>query len=386
MEFVNKGYLFLLLLLIPYVLWYCLYRKHATPTMRMSDTHAYLAVGKSWRTRLIHLPMVLRMLTFTMLVLILARPQTHHSWGTRTVEGIDIMLAMDVSTSMLAEDLRPNRMEAAKDVAAEFISGRPDDNIGLTIFAGEAFTQCPMTNDHQSLLNLLHNVRTDIAARGLIEDGTAVGMGLANAVSRLKDSKAKSKVVILLTDGSNNRGDISPLTAAEIAKSLGIRVYTVGVGTNKVARYPLPVGGTVQYINVPVEIDTKTLSEIARTTDGKFYRATNTDELKQIYQDIDTLEKTKFDVKKFSKRNDAYQPFAVIAILALLLEILLRLTILRIALDAVEGEPQKAKKRHREIRRPSTGGTDDGKPFFLPPNREVLATHGCFGASHRDVG
>jgi Ca-activated chloride channel family protein len=230
---------------------------------------------------------------------------------------------------MLAEDLRPNRMEAAKDVAAEFISGRPDDNIGLTIFAGEAFTQCPMTNDHQSLLNSLHNVRTDIAARGLIEDGTAVGMGLANAVSRLKDSKAKSKVVILLTDGSNNRGDISPLTAAEIAKSLGIRVYTVGVGTNKVARYPLPVGGTVQYINVPVEIDTKTLSEIARTTDGKFYRATNTDELKQIYQDIDTLEKTKFDVKKFSKRNDAYQPFAVIAILALLLEILLRLTILR---------------------------------------------------------
>ena len=329
MEFVNKGYLFLLLLLIPYVLWYCLYRKHATPTMRMSDTHAYLNVGRSWRTRLIHLPMILRMIVFTMLVLILARPQTRHSWGTRTVEGIDIMLAMDVSTSMLAEDLRPNRMEAAKEVAAEFISGRPDDNIGLTIFAGEAFTQCPMTNDHQSLLNMLHNVRTDIAARGLIEDGTAVGMGLANAVSRLKDSKAKSKVVILLTDGSNNRGDISPLTAAEIAKSLGIRVYTVGVGTNKVARYPMPVGGTVQYINVPVEIDTKTLGEIARKTDGKFYRATNTDELKQIYQDIDTLEKTKFDVKKFSKRNDAYQPFAAVAILALLLEILLRMTVLR---------------------------------------------------------
>ena len=329
MEFVNKEYLFLLLLLIPYVLWYFLYRKRVSPTMRMSDTHAYLNVGKSWRTRLLHLPMILRMITFTMLVLILARPQTHHSWGTRTVEGIDIMLAMDVSTSMLAEDLRPNRMEAAKEVAAEFISGRPDDNIGLTIFAGEAFTQCPMTNDHQSLLNLLHNVRTDIAARGLIEDGTAVGMGLANAVSRLKDSKAKNKVVILLTDGSNNRGDISPLTAAEIAKSLGIRVYTVGVGTNKVARYPMPVGGTVQYINVPVEIDTKTLGEIARKTDGKFYRATNTDELKQIYQDIDTLEKTKFDVKKFSKRNDAYQPFAAIAILMLLLEIVLRMTVLK---------------------------------------------------------
>ena len=165
-----------------------------------------------------------------------------------------VMLAMDVSTSMLAEDLKPNRIEAAKQVAAEFIAGRPNDNIGLSIFAGEAFTQCPMTTDHASLMNLLQNVRTDIAARGLIEDGTAIGMGLANAVSRLKDSKAKSKVVILLTDGSNNRGDISPMTAAEIAKSLGIRVYTIGVGTNKVAPYPMPVAGGVQYVNIPVEI------------------------------------------------------------------------------------------------------------------------------------
>ena len=186
-----------------------------------------------------------------------------------------------------------------------------------------------MTTDHQSLVNVLHNVRTDIAARGLIEDGTAVGMGLANAVSRLEKSKSKSKVVILLTDGSNNRGEISPMTAAQIAKSLGIRVYTIGVGTNRVARYPMAVGGTTQYINVPVEIDTKTLSDIARTTDGHFYRATNTQELKQIYHDIDQLEKTKFDVKKYSKRNDAYQPFALAALLALLLELLLRLTLLR---------------------------------------------------------
>lgn len=163
---------------------------------------------------------ILRVVTFVLVVIILARPQTYNSWGKRTVEGIDIMLAMDVSTSMLAEDLKPNRIEAAKSVASEFISGRPDDNIGLTIFAGEAFTQCPMTTDHNSLINLLQNVRTDIAARGLIEDGTAIGMGLANAVGRLKDSKTKSKVVILLTDGSNNMGDISPLTAANIAKSL----------------------------------------------------------------------------------------------------------------------------------------------------------------------
>ena len=236
---------------------------------------------------------------------------------------------MDVSTSMLAEDLKPNRIEAAKDVAADFISGRPDDNIGLTIFAGEAFTQCPMTTDHASLLNLLQNVRTDIAARGLIQDGTAIGMGLANAISRLKGSKAKSKVVILLTDGSNNMGDISPMTSAQIAKSLGIRVYTIAVGTNKVAPYPMPVGGTVQYVNMPVDIDTKTLGDIAATTDGNFYRATNTAQLKKIYKDIDQLEKTKMDVKKFSKRYEAYQPFALAAVLLLLLEILLRNTVLR---------------------------------------------------------
>jgi len=239
------------------------------------------------------------------------------------------MLAMDVSTSMLAEDLKPNRIEAAKEVASEFISGRPNDNIGLTIFAGEAFTQCPMTVDHASLLNLLRNVRTDIAARGLIQDGTAIGMGLANAITRLKNSKTKSKVIILLTDGSNNMGDISPMTAAQIAQSMGIRVYTIAVGTNKVAPYPMPVGGTIQYVNIPVDIDTKTLSDIAATTEGNFYRATNTKELKRIYQDIDKLEKTKMNVKKFSKHYEAYQPFAIAAIISLLLEILLRNTMLR---------------------------------------------------------
>lgn len=329
MEFANKEYFLLLLLLIPYILWYFLDNKKKEPTLRMSDTFAYLYAPKSWKVRLVHLPMVLRCIVFSLVVIVLARPQTHNSWGSRTVEGIDIMLAMDVSTSMLAEDLRPNRMEAAKDVAAEFISDRPTDNIGFTIFAGESFTQCPMTTDHASLLNLLQNVRTDMAAMGLIEDGTAIGMGLANAVSRLKDSKAKSKVVILLTDGSNNRGDISPITAAQIAKSLGIRVYTIGVGTNKVARYPMPVAGGVQYVNIPVEIDNKTLSEIAALTDGNFYRATNNKELQQIYHDIDKLEKSKMNVKKFSKRYEAYQPFALVAVLLLLLEILLRNTVLR---------------------------------------------------------
>ncbi|MBR4699486.1 MAG: VWA domain-containing protein [Prevotella sp.] len=329
MEFANKEYFLLLLLLIPYLLWYFMYRKKSEPTMQMSDTYAYQFAPKSWRMRIMGLPMLLRCLTFILLVVVLARPQTHNAWDSKTVEGIDIMLAMDVSTSMLAEDLRPNRMEAAKDVAREFISGRPTDNIGLTIFAGEAFTQCPMTTDHASLLNLLQNVRTDIAASGLMSDGTAVGMGLANAVSRLKNSKTKSKVVILLTDGSNNMGDLSPMTSAQIAKSLGIRVYTIGVGTNKVARYPMPVAGGVQYVNIPVEIDTKTLSDIAAVTDGNFYRATNNQELKQIYRDIDKLEKSKMNVTKFSKRYEAYLPFAIAAFLALLLEILLRTTVLR---------------------------------------------------------
>ncbi len=329
MEFANKEYFILLLLLVPYVLWYFLYRKRNEPTMRISDTSAYIDAPKSWRVRLVHAPMVLRCLTFILAVIILARPQTHNAWDNRSVEGIDIMLAMDISASMLAEDLKPNRMEAAKNVAAEFISGRPDDNIGLTIFAGEAFTQCPMTTDHASLQNLLHEVRTDLVMKGLIDDGTAVGMGLSNAVLRLKDSKAKSKVVILLTDGANNCGDISPMTAAQIAKSLGIRVYTVGVGSNNVAPYPMQVAGGVQYIYRPAEVDTKTLEDIAAMTDGNYYRATNNKELKKIYSDIDKLEKTKLTVKKFSKRYEAYMPFAWAALLTLLLELLLRISILR---------------------------------------------------------
>ena len=236
---------------------------------------------------------------------------------------------MDVSTSMLAEDLKPNRLEAAKQVASEFIAGRPNDNIGLTIFAGEAFTQCPMTTDHAVLLNLFHGLKTDMAQTGMIEDGTAVGMGIANAVSRLKDSKAKSKVVILLTDGTNNAGDISPMMAAEIAKSFGVRVYTIGVGTNGLAPYPMPVAGGVQYLNIPVEIDTKTLAAIAGKTDGEFYRATDNKKLEEVYKDIDKLEKTKLNVKQYSKRYEAYALFAWIAVVSLLLEILLRMTILK---------------------------------------------------------
>lgn len=333
MTFTEPIYFLLLLLLIPYIIWYVQFRNRGKRKMEasitFSDASVYRNAPMSWRVRLIYLPMLLRCAAFVLIVMAMARPQTHNAWDEKTVEGIDIMLAMDVSTSMLAEDLAPNRIEAAKQVASEFVTDRPNDNIGLTIFAGEAFTQCPMTTDHASLLNLLRAVRTDIAAHGLISDGTAIGMGLANAVSRLKASKAKSRVVILLTDGSNNMGDISPMTAAQIAKSMGIRVYTIGVGTNKVARYPMPVAGGVQYVNIPVEIDTKTLRNIAAMSDGHFYRATNTKELRRIYKDIDQLEKSRLNVKKFTKRYEAYQPFALAALLMLALEVLLRLTLLR---------------------------------------------------------
>lgn len=245
MVFANAEYLLLLLLLIPYIIWYLRKYRKSEVTIQISDARVYAHTPKSYKNYLMHVPFVLRMLAIALVIIVLARPQTTNSWQNSEVEGIDIMLAMDISTSMLAEDLKPNRLEAAKDVAAEFINGRPNDNIGITLFAGESFTQCPLTVDHAVLLNLLKDMKC-----GLIEDGTAIGMGVANAVTRLKDSKAKSKVIILLTDGVNNKGDISPLTAAEIAKSFGIRVYTIGVGTNGMAPYPYPVGGTVQYVNL----------------------------------------------------------------------------------------------------------------------------------------
>lgn len=315
MEFANSGYLLLLILLIPYLLWYFLCGKGKEPTIKMSDTFAYQHISKSWRIRMIHLPMFLRCLVYTLVVIVLARPQTYNSWDNKDAEGIDIMLTMDISASMLTEDVFPNRIEVAKEVASDFISGRPNDNIGLTIFVGEAFTQCPMTVDHAALLNLLHNVRTDLVVKGLIQDGTAIGMGLANSVSRLKDSKAKSKVIILLTDGSNNVGSISPMTAASIAKKYGIRIYTIGLGKESEGDL-----GAIDY---------KTLQNIAVSTNGEFYRAQSQAELSKIYQDIDKLEKTKLRVKAYSHLHEAYMPFAWLALFLFCLDLLLRLTVFR---------------------------------------------------------
>lgn len=222
------------------------------------------------------------MVAVALLIVILARPQSTNSWSNSSTEGIDIMLAMDISGSMLAQDLKPNRLEAAKDVAASFINGRPNDNIGLVVFSAESFTQCPLTTDHTVLLNLFKDIQS-----GMIQDGTAIGLGLVNAVSRIKDSHAKSKVIILLTDGSNNAGEIAPVTAAEIAKTFGVRVYTIGVGTKGMAPYPFQTAFGVQYQNIPVEIDEATLKQIASTTGGQYFRATDNASLKEIYSEID---------------------------------------------------------------------------------------------------
>jgi Ca-activated chloride channel family protein len=231
---------------------------------------------------------------------------------------------MDISSSMLAQDLKPDRLEAAKDVAASFINGRPNDNIGLVVFSGESFTQCPLTTDHTVLLNLFKDIKS-----GMINDGTAIGLGLANAVSRIKDSQAISKVIILLTDGSNNMGEIAPVTAADIAKVFGIRVYTIGVGTKGMSPYPFQTAFGIQYQNIPVEIDESILKQIAVATGGQYFRATDNTSLKNIYDEIDHMEKTKISVQEFSKKQEEYKDWALLIFALLLLELLLKNTLLR---------------------------------------------------------
>ncbi len=324
MIFAQPYYLLLLLLILPITAWYIVRRKKHHATMQVSNSFSLEKAGKTWKTRLQHLPFILRMIAMALVIVVLARPQSTNSWQNVTTEGINIMLTLDISSSMLAEDLKPNRMEAAKSVASSFIAGRPNDNIGLVVFAAESFTQCPLTTDHTVLLNLFGSIKS-----GLVEDGTAIGLGLANAISRIKDSEAKSKVIILLTDGTNNRGDIDPITAAEIAKTFGIRVYTIGVGTKGKAPYPFQTAYGVQYQDIDVVIDEEPLRQIAAITGGEYYRATSNSSLKNIYNEIDKLEKTKFNVKEYSKKNEEYRLFALLALLVFLLEFLLRHTLLR---------------------------------------------------------
>lgn len=324
LEYANPKYLLLLLLLIPLIGWYIFKLRKTQATFKMSSGFAIEKAPSTIRVYLRHFPFVLRVLALAALIIVIARPQSVNSSDVSNSEGIDIVMALDISSTMLAQDFSPTRLDAAKKVAAEFINDRKNDKIGLVIFGGESFTQCPLTTDHRVLLNLLNEVKF-----GMIEDGTAIGLGLANSVNRLKDSKSKSRVVILLTDGSNNAGQIAPLTAAELAASYGIRVYTVGVGSrgNSVARVMTPYG--MQTMNVSGEFDERTLTEIASITNGKYFRATDNTSLKEIYEEIDQMEKYHISVNTVTKRKELYMPFAILALILAAFELILRRTWLR---------------------------------------------------------
>jgi Ca-activated chloride channel homolog len=322
--FAKPELFYLLLGLIPMVVWYVLRQKKSKASIQISTLISLKKAPLTWKHFLRHLAFVLQIAVLTLIVFCLARPQSSDSWQNQTVEGIDIIIALDMSSSMLARDFQPNRLEAAKSVAVEFISGRLYDRIGLVVFSAESFTQCPLTTDRAVLINLFQNLQS-----GLLEDGTAIGLGLANAVSRLKDSEAKSKVVILLTDGENNRGEIAPITAAEIAKTFGIRVYTIGVGTIGTAPYPVQTPFGIQIRDVEVKIDEKTLQDIANITEGKYFRATNNRTLIEVYKEIDRLERSKIENKEFSKKNEEYRRYAIGALVLALLAMILQFVVFR---------------------------------------------------------
>jgi len=324
MSYKNPEFFYLFLLLIPMIAWYIWKQKKAGASIQFSSDMGFARIPKSWKYYFRHSVFVLLLMSLSAMIAALARPQSSNSWQNVTTEGIDIVIALDISSSMLAMDFQPNRLEAAKDVATQFISGRTNDKIGLVVFSGESFTQCPLTTDHATVINLFKNIES-----GMIEDGTAIGNGLATAVARLKESTAISKVVILLTDGENNRGEIAPVTAAELAKTYGIRVYTVGVGTIGTAPYPMQTPFGVQVRDVEVKIDEQTLQKIASTTDGEYFRATNNNKLAEIYKEIDKLEKSKIDVKEFSKKEEEYLKYALAGAFLLLMALFLKTTIFR---------------------------------------------------------
>ncbi|MEA5006536.1 MAG: VWA domain-containing protein [Rikenellaceae bacterium] len=325
MFFEYPGLLYLELILIPLIALY-IWReiRGASPSLRVASTAPWMGNGGKMKKIMRHLPFVARCIAISMIIVAIARPRSSTNFEKVDTEGIDIVLALDISTSMLARDFNPDRISAAKDIAIEFIAQRPSDRMGIVVFAGESFTQCPITSDRATLINMMKEVET-----GLIEDGTALGNGLATAVARLKDSKAKSRVIILLTDGVNNRGEISPLMAVEIAKTYGIRVYTIGVGAMGMAPYPVltPFGIDIQ--QVKVEIDEPLLKQIADETGGKYFRATDNTKLLEIYGEINKMEKNKTAVDSFPVYQEKFMIFAWIALIAVAFEILTRLFITR---------------------------------------------------------
>jgi Ca-activated chloride channel family protein len=314
-----------LLLLVPVMIWYFYQvKRHTRPRIRISTTEAFRNYRPTLRQRLVNLPVVLRIISVALIIVAIARPQSTSSGSNITTEGITIVVALDISTSMLAEDFRPNRIEAAKKVAMEFITGRPNDLIGLVVFSGESFTQCPVTSDHTVLLNLIREIKP-----GMLQDGTAIGDGLATSVARLKDAKTTSKVAVLITDGVNNSGSVPPLTASEIANTFGVRVYSIGVGTRGTAPYPFQTPFGTQYQNMEVQIDEALLTKIAETSGGKYFRATNNKKLEAIFTEIDQMEKSKVEVTEFRRYTEEYLPYALLAFCLLMLELVLRYTWLK---------------------------------------------------------
>ena len=325
MTFLHPHLLWLLLLLPVLLLIYVLWRRKQQASLRMPSLHFLDGVGGGVRVYLRHSVFALRLLALGLIIIALARPQSSSSWSEDRVEGIDIMLTMDISTSMLAMDFQPNRVEAAKEVAMRFVANRPNDNIGLVVFAGESFTACPLTQDHATLINRLRSMTP-----GIIEDQTAIGAGIATAIGRLKESKAKSKVIILLTDGANNTGNISPKMAADLAKTFGISIYTIGVGSGAgEAPYPIetPFGTVVR--NMPVDLDEPTMRQIAEISGGAYFRATDNESLSAIYKKIDQLEKTKLSTRNYHTTYEEFFIFVLVAALLLLIEFVLRSTLFR---------------------------------------------------------
>ncbi|MGQ0829667.1 MAG: vWA domain-containing protein [Bacteroidota bacterium] len=324
--FANKELLWLLLVIPVIIVWYIWKNKTYHAELKISTFKGFEGIRPSFKQYFRHSLIAFRLISIALLIVVLARPQSRSSWKDVKTEGIDIVMSLDISGSMLAKDFKPNRLEAAKAVAQDFIDSRPNDRIGLVIFSGESFTQCPLTSDHAIIKNLFEGIQT-----GMVKDGTAIGNGLATAVTRVKDSKAKSKVVILLTDGVNNQGSVAPITAAEIAKAFNVRVYTIGVGTRGKALSPIAMypDGSYQYGYVDVNIDEESMTEIANMTGGKYFRATDNKKLKEVYKEIDRLEKTIFEEKNFTNKAEHFLPFAVSAALLLLVEFLVKNTMLR---------------------------------------------------------
>ena len=316
--------LWLLLILPPLGYWLFARDKKTRPYLHYSDSSYRSVLKKTWRQRLYPSLHVLRLLAVALLVVALARPQSTSKQSSKNIEGVDIVMAMDISGSMLAEDFSPNRLEASKQLAREFVRGRESDRIAVVAFSGEAYTQCPLTIDHGILENRIRQLKS-----GVITDGTALGDGLAVSINRIRQSDAKSKVIILLTDGVNNAGSIDPLTASDIAKTYGIRVYTIGVGTRGLAPYPYKTPFGIQYQNVQVEIDENLLKQIADETGGTYFRATNKNRLKAVFEEIDKLEKTKIEVLSYEQRAEEFKPFLWAALALLLLELLLRLSVFK---------------------------------------------------------